>query len=330
MEPGAVVVQELVKKYGKIRAVDQISFRVEPGEIFGLLGPNGAGKTTTIRMLLTLVKPNSGQASLFGVDVSRNPEQVRAMAGYVPQDVSVDGELTGYENILLYAKLFGVRGAERAQRIREILAYLDLEERAQDLVKTYSGGMMRRLEIAQSLVNRPRVRFLDEPSLGLDPNAKRMIWGLINRLRDEFGATIFLTTHDMNEADTLCDRIGIMDRGRLVTLGEPEQLKSKVGGDVLSLRSPTPGARGKLEAMGYSVRSEPGDERLEIAVANGESLIPRLLETLQAGGVEVETVSLQKSTLDEVFFHYTGARIEEGETWKATRRTRRVFRRLGK
>jgi len=330
LEHNAVVVQDLVKEYPKVRAVDKISFTVDSGEIFGLLGPNGAGKTTTIRMLLTLIKPTGGKASLFGIDVSKYPEKARELAGYVPQDVSVDGELTGYENILMYAKLYGLSGKDRKKRIGEVLAYLDLQERANDIVSRYSGGMMRRLEIAQALVNRPRILFLDEPSIGLDPNAKRIIWGLIKKLRDEFGTTIFLTTHDMNEADVLCDRIGIMDKGRLVTLGEPSQLKSTVGGDVLTISSRTSGSSTKVKELGYSVISESADGHFDLVVANGESLIPHLLDTLKASGVEVEAVSLKKPTLDDVFLKYTGARIEEGVTWTETRRTRRTFRRLTK
>jgi ABC-2 type transport system ATP-binding protein len=328
MTDSAVVVEDLVKVYPKVRAVDKISFSVNNGEIFGLLGPNGAGKTTTIRMLLTLIKPTKGTASLFGVDVTRHAEKAREMAGYVPQDVSVDGELTGYENILMYARLYGVPGREREKRIRETLEYLDLQERARDMVSTYSGGMMRRLEIAQALVNRPRILFLDEPSIGLDPNAKRTIWELIKRLRGEFGTTIFLTTHDMNEADVLCDRIGIMDRGRLATLGEPSQLKSTVGGDVLTINSKTPDTYTKVKELGYAVISQSADGDFDLVVSNGENLIPHLLDTLKANGVMVDAVSLKKPTLDDVFLKYTGARIEEGETWTETRRARRTFRRL--
>jgi len=330
LEHNAVIVEDLIKEYPKVRAVDRISFAVGSGEIFGLLGPNGAGKTTTIRMLLTLIKPTGGMASLFGIDVSKHAERVREMAGYVPQDVSVDGELTGYENLLMYAKLYGLLGKERDKRITEVLEYLDLWKRANDMVSTYSGGMMRRLEMAQALVNRPRILFLDEPSIGLDPNAKRVIWGLIKRLREEFGTTIFLTTHDMNEADVLCDRIGIMDRGQLVTLGEPSQLKSTVGGDILTISSKTPGTHTKVKELGYAIISESTDGHLDLVVSNGENLIPHLLDTLKTNGVEVDAVSLKKPTLDDVFLKYTGARMEEGETWKETRRTRRTFRRLTK
>jgi len=324
----AVVVEGLTKIYPRVKAVDEVSFTVDEGEIFGLLGPNGAGKTTTVRMLLTLIKPTSGRMSVFGIDGLTHPEKVRQMAGYVPQDVSVDGELTGYENILMYSKLYGVPGKERGRRIKDVLGYLDLQDRADDMVSTYSGGMMRRLEIAQTLVNRPRILFLDEPSIGLDPAAQRAIWELVNRLRDEFGATIFLTTHDMNEADTLCDRIGIMDKGRLVIIGQPSQLKATVGGDVLTINSKTPDCVNKLKELGYSIVSESLGGQFDLLVSNGEALIPHLLESLKAVGVEVEAVSLKKPTLGDVFLKYTGARMEGGETWIEARRARRTFRRL--
>jgi ABC-2 type transport system ATP-binding protein len=324
----AVVVEGLTKIYPRVKAVDEVSFTVDGGEIFGLLGPNGAGKTTTVRMLLTLIKPTSGRMSVFGIDGLTHPEKVRQMAGYVPQDVSVDGELTGYENILMYSKLYGVPGKERGRRIKDVLGYLDLQDRADDMVSTYSGGMMRRLEIAQTLVNRPRILFLDEPSIGLDPAAQRAIWELVNRLRDEFGATIFLTTHDMNEADTLCDRIGIMDKGRLVIIGQPSQLKATVGGDVLTINSKTPGCVNKLKELGYSIVSESSGGQFDVLVSNDEALIPHLLESLKAVGVEVEAVSLKKPTLGDVFLKYTGARMEGGETWIEARRARRTFRRL--
>jgi ABC-2 type transport system ATP-binding protein len=324
----AVVVEGLTKIYPRVKAVDEVSFTVDEGEIFGLLGPNGAGKTTTVRMLLTLIKPTSGRMSVFGIDGLTHPEKVRQMAGYVPQDVSVDGELTGYENILMYSKLYGVPGKERGRRIKDVLGYLDLQDRADDMVSTYSGGMMRRLEIAQTLVNRPRILFLDEPSIGLDPAAQRAIWELVNRLRDEFGATIFLTTHDMNEADTLCDRIGIMDKGRLVIIGQPSQLKATVGGDVLTINSKMPDCVNKLKELGYSIVSESSGGQFDLLVSNGEALIPHLLESLKAVGVEVEAVSLKKPTLGDVFLKYTGARMEGGETWIEARRARRTFRRL--
>ncbi|HXX59400.1 MAG TPA: ATP-binding cassette domain-containing protein [Dehalococcoidales bacterium] len=330
MEQKAIIVENLVKEYPRVKAVNGVSFDVLQGEIFGLLGPNGAGKTTTIRTLLTLIKPTSGKVTMYGVDVARNSETVRGMCGYVPQDVSADGDLTAYENVLIYAKLYNMPRQERKKRIMDVLSYLEIKERANDMVNTYSGGMMRRLEIAQALVNRPKVLFLDEPSIGLDPNARRIIWDLINRLRTEFGTTIFLTTHDMNEADILCDRIGIMNKGSLATLDTPERLKASVGGDVISISSNSPTCPVKLTNMGYKVISDAKNGQCDLVVDNGETLIPQLLSSLNTVGVTVNAVSLKKPTLDDAFLKYTGSRIEEGpgETFQAAKRARTAFRRF--
>jgi len=326
----AIIVENLVKIYPRVKAVDGISFTIPEREIFGLLGPNGAGKTTTMRILLTLIKPTSGNVSVFGINALTYPDKVREMAGYVPQDVSVDGEITGYENILIYAKLYGMPSDQRKQRIKEVLEYLDLQDRANTMVNTFSGGMMRRLELAQALVNRPRMLFLDEPSIGLDPNARNAIWELVKKLRDEFGTTILLTTHDMVEADALCDRIGIMDRGKLAVIGKPSQLKSAVGGDILSINSQAPNLPAVVKELGYSTIAESSSGTVELLVANGEVVIPRLVEDLRAKGVEIASVSLKKPTLDDVFLKYTGARIGEGGTWMQARMTRTTFRRLAK
>jgi ABC-2 type transport system ATP-binding protein len=229
--------------------------------------------------------------------------------------------------VLISAKLYGMPPKERKLRIQEVLNFLELTDREHDMVNTFSGGMMRRLEIAQALVNRPKVLFLDEPSIGLDPNARRIIWGLIKKLRDEFNTTIMMTTHDMGEADVLCDRIGIMNRGKLATLGKPEELKAAVGGDIITLNSSSPNCIPQVKALGYSIISDSTDGHCDLIVNNGETLIPQLLEGLKAKGVLVESVSLKKPTLDDVFLKYTGARIEEGDTFAETRRARRAFTR---
>ena len=330
MEEKAIVVHDLVKQYPRIMAVDNVSFNVDKGEIFGLLGPNGAGKTTTIRVLLTLIKPTSGETLIYNLDTAKNSEEVRRMCGYVPQDVSADGDLTAYENVLISSKLYGMPAKERKTRIHDVLNYLELTDRANDMVNTFSGGMMRRLEIAQALVNRPRVLFLDEPSIGLDPNARRIIWGLIKKLRDEFNTTIMMTTHDMGEADILCDRIGIMNRGHLATLGKPAELKSTVGGDIITINSSNPNCSQKIKNLGYSTITNSQDGHCDLIVNNGETLIPQLLDSLKKVGVQVESVSLKKPTLDDVFLKYTGARIEEGDTFIETRRARRSFTRRTK
>src|SRR5271157_283719 len=327
MEEKAIVVRNLVKQYPKVRAVDNVSFDVDKGEIFGLLGPNGAGKTTTIRVLLTLIPPTAGETLIYDVNTAKNSEDVRRMCGYVPQDVSADGDLTAYENVLISAKLYGMPPKERKQRIQEVLNFLELTDRANDMVNTFSGGMMRRLEIAQALVNRPKVLFLDEPSIGLDPNARRIIWDLIKKLRDEYNTTIMMTTHDMGEADVLRDRIGIMNRGHLATLGKPSELKSAVGGDIITINSNNPNCYQKVKELGYSTITNSPDGHCDLVVSNGETLIPHLLDNLKASGVLVDSVSLKKPTLDDVFLKYTGARIEEGDTFAETRRARRSFTR---
>ena len=330
MEEKAIVVQDLVKQYPRVKAVDGISFTVDKGEIFGLLGPNGAGKTTTIRILLTLIQPTSGETLIYNLNTAKNSEEVRRMCGYVPQDVSADGDLTAYENVLISSKLYGMPPKERKTRIPEVINFLELTDRANDMVNTFSGGMMRRLEIAQALVNRPRVLFLDEPSIGLDPNARRIIWGLIKKLRYEYNTTIMMTTHDMGEADILCDRIGIMNRGRLATLGKPAELKSTLGGDIITIISNNPNCDEKLKELGYSTITNSPDGHMDLVVNNGETLIPQLLEGLKMKGILVDSVSLKKPTLDDVFLKYTGARIEEGDTFAETRRSRRTFTRRTK
>jgi ABC-2 type transport system ATP-binding protein len=325
-----IIVENLTKDYPRVRAVEDVSFAVECGEIFGLLGPNGAGKTTTIRLLLTLIRPTVGRITIMGIDALAQPQKIRELSGYVPQDVSVDGELTGYENILMYSKLYGLPRRGRRTAIDDILNLLELGDRAGEMVQTYSGGMMRRLEIAQALVNRPKLLFLDEPSIGLDPGAKRVIWSLVRKLREEFGTVVFVNTHDMNEADVLCDRIGILNKGRLVTIGSPAELKATVGGDILSLDSKASGFAEHIRALGYSPLAESSAGHVDILVHNGEHLIPHLLASLKGRGVEVEAVSMKKPSLDDVFLKYTGTRIEAGDSWKEARRTRRTLRRMFK
>jgi ABC-2 type transport system ATP-binding protein len=226
---------ELTRRFGEIVAVDALSISVEEKEVFGLLGPNGAGKTTTIKMLTTLLPPTSGSASVAGYDIRRNPSEVRQFIGYVPQLISADGTLTGYENLLIFAKLYDIPRGEREKRVRAALEFMGLEESADKMVRQYSGGMIRRLEIAQSMLHRPKVLFLDEPTVGLDPAARRAVWEHIIALRDEFDTTIFLTTHLMEEADSLCGRVAIMHLGKVAAIGTPEELKEAVGGEDVTL-----------------------------------------------------------------------------------------------
>ena len=281
-----IEVDGLTKRFGQFTAVDTVSFHVDKGEIFGLLGPNGAGKTTTIRCLLTLIPVTNGKATVAGIDILKKPQQAREVSGYVPQDVSVDGDLTGYENLLFYARLFHVAGSARKERIREVMRFMDLAEKANDLAKNYSGGMMRRLEIGQVLVNRPRVLFLDEPSIGLDPVAKRMVWDYIQQLRDEFDATILLTTHDMNEADFLCDRIAIMNGGKIVVTGPPSKLKTELGGDIITITSDNSSCRQVLQQLGYQLLPQSQDHDCDLVADNGEKKIPEIIDKLKNHGVQ--------------------------------------------
>jgi ABC-2 type transport system ATP-binding protein len=219
----------LTRSFGELIAVDAMTISVEPGETFGLLGPNGAGKTTAIKMLITLLPPTSGDASVAGYSILRRASEVRRMIGYVPQMLSTEGTLTGYENLLIFARLYDIPRRERKTRIGNALKFMGLEEDAGRLVRTYSGGMVRRLEIAQSILHRPPVLFLDEPTVGLDPLARKAVWEHIERLRNEYGTTIFMTTHLMEEADSMCDRVAIMHRGKVVVIGEPDDLKASIG-----------------------------------------------------------------------------------------------------
>lgn len=221
--------EALTRRFKTLTAVDALSLSVEAGEVFGLLGPNGAGKTTTIKMLTTLLPPTSGKAWVSGFEISRNASDVRRRIGYVPQMISADGSLTGYENLMIFAKLYDLPRGEREQRVRGLLEFIGLADSGNKLVREYSGGMIRRLEIAQSMLHKPQVLFLDEPTVGLDPAARRTVWEHIDQLRKEDGTTIFMTTHVMEEADSLCDRVAIMHLGKVAALGAPDELKLSIG-----------------------------------------------------------------------------------------------------
>jgi len=319
----------LTKVYaGGTRAVDDVSFEVKEGEIFGLLGPNGAGKTTTIKMITTISRPTAGTIRVFGVDALGSPETVRRMLGFVPQAISVDGDLTGYENLLIFAKLFYVDREQRDIRIHEALELFGLADRANDLVKHYSGGMMRRLEIAQALVNRPKLLFLDEPSIGLDPYSRLQVIDHIRQLNRNFGTTILLTTHDMAEADELCDRLAIMSMGKIATSGAPKELKRSVGGDVLTVA-----ASGKLPdsippELGSVASSDQGT--MKILTLDGEKAIPRITDYLEGLGAVVESVSLSRPTLDDVFMKYAKGSLQQVDTYRDARSARRSATRHGR
>ncbi|MBE3065137.1 MAG: ATP-binding cassette domain-containing protein [Spirochaetes bacterium] len=225
----------LTRRFGSLVAVDGLSLSIDQGEVFGLLGPNGAGKTTTIKMLTTLLRPSAGTARVAGYDIIRQPREVRGVIGYVPQMLSADASLTAYENLLVFARLYSLPWRQRKQRVRDALEFMGLTDSAHRMVRQYSGGMIRRLEIAQSLLHEPRVLFLDEPTVGLDPGARRAVWDHIRELRARLGATVVLTTHHMDEADLLCHRVAIMHKGKVVALGAPAQLKGSIGGEDATL-----------------------------------------------------------------------------------------------
>ncbi|MBD2629697.1 ATP-binding cassette domain-containing protein [Trichormus variabilis] len=229
--PKSVILQtlELTRRFDKFTAVDSLNISVTAGEVFGLLGPNGAGKSTVIKMLTTLLPPSSGKAFLAGYDVTRQPESVRRVIGYVPQALSADGSLTGYENLLIFSKLYDIPSRRRKQQIAQVLEFMGLEDAAHRLVSTYSGGMIRKLEIAQAILHQPQILFLDEPTVGLDPVARSQVWQLMEQLRIEYGTTIFLTTHFLEEADSLCNRVVIMNQGKEIITGSPTELKAAIG-----------------------------------------------------------------------------------------------------
>lgn len=262
-----VETKDLTRRFGDLVALDHLSIAVEKDEVFGLLGPNGAGKTTTVKMLTTLLPPSTGTATVGGYDIVRQPALVRRVIGYVPQAISADGTLTGYENLLIFAKLYDLPRVERRDRIEDALEFMGLGDAADKLVRNYSGGMIRRLEIAQAMLHHPRVLFLDEPTVGLDPGARRVVWDHLEQLRRDYETTILLTTHLMEEADAFCTRVAIMNFGKVAVIGSPAELKASIG--------------------------------------------------------------KENATLDDVFIHYTGGRMESGGGYREASRTRRTARRLG-
>jgi ABC-2 type transport system ATP-binding protein len=304
----AIEVRGLVKRFGDVEALSGLDLRVAAGTCFGLLGPNGAGKTTTVGVLTTLLRPTSGQALLFGRDVTAEPEQVRRDVGLVFQESTLDPDLTAREHLDLYARLYHLEG--RGARVGEMLALVALEERADEPVRKLSGGMRRRLEIARGLLHRPRLLFLDEPTLGLDVAARAAVWEHLRRLRGESGTTLFLTTHSMEEADSLCDVVAIVDRGRRVTEGTPDALKAELGGDVVNLRlARADGAAERLEGVeGVRQVSPEGETGFRVTLVDGPRRLAHLIEAVRPLGVE--EVTMQRPTLEHVFLHHTGHAFE--------------------
>jgi ABC-2 type transport system ATP-binding protein len=321
---------DLTRKFGELTAVDRLNFAVEHGEIFGLLGPNGAGKTTTISMLCTILRPTSGTARIGGYDITRQANQVRRLIGIVFQDPSVDDRLTGRENLFMHANLYGVPDSDQKGRIDKVLKLVELEDRADDILRTYSSGMRRRLEIARGLIHYPKVLFLDEPTIGLDPQTRSHMWTYIKELKETHDITVVLTTHYMEEADRLSDRVAIVDYGKVVALDTPSQLKKALQGDVITVR--TKDAEKLCAVLSEKLKLERlrmVDGRLELTVQDGETMLPKVVETAAENRMHVEAVVLHQPSLEDVFLHYTGRAIrEEGsnELRGEAARRRRTFR----
>ncbi len=310
----AIKVENLTKKFEEFVAVNGVSFDIESGEIFGLLGPNGAGKTTTISMLSTMLKPTSGTALVNDFDILKSEDDVRKSIGIVFQDQSLDDELTAYENMDFHGRLYRIPEKARREKITELLNLVGLEERKDNLVKTFSGGMKRRLEIARGLLHEPKVLFLDEPTLGLDPQTRNHLWQYIGKLSKEKSITIILTTHYMEEADRLCNKIAIIDRGKIIAMDTPEKLKQAIGGDVITVES------SQNDLLVSSLKDFDGvkhvtshEHLVTINLQDADTRVAELVALAARLGIEIRSISVQKPTLEDVFLHFTGRKMREEE-----------------
>ncbi len=336
----SIVVNDLSKIYkGDIKAIDHLSFTVDEGNIFGFLGPNGAGKSTTIKILVTLTRSTKGTSQIFDIDVKKNPGKIREMIGYVPQELSADGALTGYENLLLSAKLYNIARLERESRIEKILSMMDLSQRADSLVDTYSGGMVRRLEIGQAMLHHPRLLFLDEPTIGLDPAGRKLVWDHIRKLNKEEQMTIFLTTHYMEEAEALCDRVGIIDNGKLSVVGSPQELKEKVGvGTITVVLSPNQVGQNPSDDLKSTLASISDVQLIQISsniwqakVLRPADHVSEILQTLQRHNIHLRDLEIKGPTLEDVFLKFTGSNFNQAGSpneWKSIKKRRRTIRRV--
>jgi ABC-2 type transport system ATP-binding protein len=316
--PNAIQVHDIAKTFGTLKAVDRISFTVAQGEIFGMLGPNGAGKSTLIRMLTTLITPTAGSAMVAGCDVATEADAVRLRIGVIPQNMTSDPDLTCAENISIHARLYGMGRQQRKQITAQLLEAVGLADRAEAFARTLSGGMRRRLEIARGLVHQPQILFLDEPTTGLDPASRMSVWELISQLRASRGMTLFLTTHYMDEADKLCDRIGIVDHGKLVVLDTPAALKAAVpGASVIEVRFQPDVAGGSavLEALPLvSQVRQQGAALYRVSTDSGPATAEAIMDLARQQHVEVASLSVQSTSLDDVFLHVTGHGLTEHDT----------------
>jgi ABC-2 type transport system ATP-binding protein len=309
----AIHIENLTRRFGDLVAVDNISFSIGQGEVFGLLGPNGAGKTTTLSMLATMLEPSSGSATINGIDIRKDADGVRKSIGIVFQDQSLDEELTAWENMDFHGRLYRIPAKTRNGRIDELLGLVELYDRRNDIVKTFSGGMRRRLEIARGLLHHPSVLFLDEPTLGLDPQTRNHLWVYIAALAKEKGITIILTTHYMEEADRLCNRVAIIDRGKIIAMDTPGRLKDTIGGDVVTIGSPDP--ENVVEALSKTEigRAEQHDGRVTVSLRNAEQQISVIVILLNEKRIPIESIAIRKPTLEDVFLFFTGKTIREKE-----------------
>jgi len=312
----SIETKSLSKIFGDLRAVDDISFNVEQGEIFGFLGPNGAGKSTTMMILTTLLKPTFGQALVSGYDVVTQPKQVRQSIGYVQQETTVDEYLTGRENLLLQARLNHIPKDQMDERIDEVLELIELSDKQKDPVVTYSGGMRKRLDIAGGLLHRPKVLFLDEPTVGLDIQTRRKIWEYIKKIHKEFEMTIFLTTHYMEEADQLCNRVGIIDGGKIQVIDSPQNMKSAMGNEVISLTLESDESESflsELDKIDLIKKITQDQNKIILFASKGTEVIPKIFQISSDLGIKITSISLTQPTLDDVFISYTGHEIRSEE-----------------
>lgn len=321
-----VKVEGLSKAFGNLKAVDGVSFEVMEGEIFGFLGPNGAGKTTTISMLTTLLRATSGTAMVNGLDIHKHPTEVRRTVGVVPQEYTADEDLTGLQNIILCADLYGLPRSDSKPHAQELLKLVELEDAENRKVSTYSGGMRRRLELASGLINYPKLLFLDEPTLGLDVQTRTAVWKYIRMLKEDYRMTLFLTTHYLEEADSLCDRIAIIDHGHIVKVGTPSELKASIGGDVIVVgvaeTGPDISEEIKQIPLVKDVKKTNHEYRIKSEVGEESSI--QIIDLVRSKGLHVTKISLTKPTLDEAYLEFTGHGIREEESTKMDALKQRV------
>jgi len=324
--PVIVKAENLSKTFGTLKAVDGVSFEIREGEIFGFLGPNGAGKSTTINMLTTLLRPSGGKAEITGIDIHKHPNEVRRNVGVVPQEYTADEDLTGLQNIILCGDLYGIPRSNTNPHAKELLKLVELEDAADRKVSTFSGGMRRRLELACGLINYPRLLFLDEPTLGLDVQTRAAVWQYIKMLKEEYHMTLFLTTHYLEEADSLCDRIAIIDHGHIIKIGTPAQLKESVGGDIITIgvAEVLPDISSDIAKINLVKDVKKNGNQYRIKAEIGEEASIQVIDVVRSKGLHVTTISLTKPTLDEAYLELTGRTLREEESNKMSMMSQRI------